>query len=88
MPVIEATRPQARTLAHVLLDLAEQLRLNKECTARWDRAHKALERAEEDRQSDIGAAIDERIRELEDEAKAMIRDATGVSWEQIYEVLA
>jgi hypothetical protein len=82
--VVPFTRP--RTLAHVLLDLAEQQRLNIECTKRFYAA--AGDREEEERQGDIGAAIDDRISELQNEAKALIREATGVSWEQLYEALA
>lgn len=81
-----ATLPRPRTLAHVLLDLAEQHRLNAECTRRFYAA--AGDREEEARQGDIGAAIDDRISELQSEAKALIREATGVSWEQLYEALA
>jgi hypothetical protein len=83
-----ATLSRPRTLAHVLLDLAEQRRLNDACYRRWDRAHKEQDRAEEDRQGDIGAAIDARISDLEAEAKVMIEAATGVAWGQIYEALS
>jgi len=79
---------QTRTLANVLLDLAEQNRLSGECNRRWDRAYAAGDRAEEERQSDIGAAIDQRISDLEAEAKALLLAATGVPWDQLYEALA
>jgi hypothetical protein len=79
---------QTRTLANVLLNLAEQKRLGDECIMRWDRAYEAGDRDEEDRQGDIGSAIDLRISDLEAEAKGMILAATGVSWDQLCEALA
>lgn len=81
-----ALRP--RTLANVLLDIAEQNAANDENGRRCDAAYKAGDQAEEYRLSDVGAAIDRRLSDLHDEAKAMIEAATGVTWEQLYEALA
>jgi hypothetical protein len=77
-----------RSLAHVLLDLAEQHRLNAECTKRSYAAYEAGDTEEEDRQGEIGSAIDDRISALQDEAKAILKATTGVSWDQLYEALA
>ena len=81
-------RIPVRTLANVLLEIAHQNTLNKQNHVRWDAAFKAGDRAEEEWQADIGAAIEQIISELEDEARAMIEVATGVSWEALYEALA
>ena len=86
--VTALARIPVRTLANVLLEIAHQNTLNKQNHVRWDAAFKAGDRAEEEWQADIGAAIEQIISELEDEARAMIEAATGVSWEALYEVLA
>lgn len=87
-PTGETGAPNLPTLAHVLLAIADAEGRLKVATTRFRIANAKGDEREEDRWSDIEAAIDDELSELRDRARAMIEAATGVSWEQIYGALA
>ena len=76
-----ASITQERGLAHILTDIqearAEVASLDaKLCVV-------AVGSREEDGLSDLAAAADDRLLDLQDEAKAMIHTLTGVRWSAI-----
>lgn len=67
---------RVRTLAHVLLDIADARRAEQ---AAWERTR---DMNDDDADRIYGAAADE-LNALCDEARQMIEDATGVSWDEM-----
>jgi hypothetical protein len=85
MPSEAIAMHRQRTLANVLLEITAAFRESDANFRQWKNKASIEER---DRLSDEGAEIDEKRHALEAEAKTMIERATGVTWDQIYQVLA
>ena len=80
MPPHNVIPLRRRTLAHVLLDIAEARKAEKAAWSSYRRAGDA------DRYTELHSRALDRLDDLHAEARSMIEAATGVSWDHIAEV--